>query len=76
MWDIFAALTAVAKTAQTVLYRLWGTRTREQDRLERALDDALESKRHALALGLVDLANQYDAVARRVRNEIAAKFSK
>lgn len=74
VWDIFGSIAAVAKLASETLYRFWGGRTREQDRLESELDDALEQKRQALAQGLIDQANHWDAEAGRIRREIAAKY--
>lgn len=74
MWDVFGAIKEVVGAARDVMHRVWGGRTREQDRLERELVDALEIKRHALAEGFTDTANHWDAVARRLRDEIRAKY--
>lgn len=74
MWDIAGALKEGFALAREVLHRVTGGRTREQDRLESELTDALEQKRRALAQGFVDTANHWDSLARRLRDEIAAKY--
>jgi len=74
MWDIFGAIKGVAGAASQLMTRLWGTRTREQDRLEAAYAEELVQKRLALQRHDLVAANEHDAAAKRLRDEIGAKF--
>ena len=58
--------------------RFWGTRTAEQDRLDRELQDAIRRKEAALACDPPDLvaANHWHATVRRLRDEAAAKTTR
>lgn len=67
------AMAAIFSVAKTVLDRMWGSQTSEQDSLEAQADHAARERRAALDGGDLDAANFWAGELRRLHDEIAAK---